>query len=107
MTEESCDGSLVVGGPGGRGPGVRGCGGRGLVDDRVVAPVSKHEPWHKPRDEDQDEALINWLGQKDPKYSSGKGGNGRNGGGCALLLIAAAGVAAAVGAAGAVVQHLT
>lgn len=69
--------------------------------------VSKREPWHKPRDEDQDEALINWLGQKDPKYSSGKGGNGRNGGGCALLLIAAAGVATAVGAAGTVVQHLT
>lgn len=75
----------------------------------MVDAVSKHEPWHKPRDEDQDEALLNWLGQKDPKYSSGsnRGSNGRNGGGCASLLIAAAGVAAAVGAAGAVIQHLT
>lgn len=67
--------------------------------------MSKHEPWHKPRDEDQDEALLNWLGQKDPKYSSGKGG-GRNGGGCAVLLVAVAGAATVVTAAGSVLHRL-
>lgn len=69
-------------------------------------PMSKHEPWHKPRDEDQDEALLNWLGQKDPKYSSGKGGGGRNGGGCAVLLVAVAGAATVVTAAGSVLHRL-
>lgn len=69
--------------------------------------MAKHEPWHKPRDEDQDDKLLDWLGQKDPKYASGKnrGGNGRNGGGCALLLIAAAGAATALGALGSAAVH--
>lgn len=70
--------------------------------------MPNREPWFKPRDEDGDEDMINQLNQRDPRYDPARRrNNGRNGGGCALLLIAAAGVASAVGAAGAVVQHLT
>ena len=68
--------------------------------------MAKHEPWHKPRDEDQDEALLNWLGQKDPKYAKDRGGNGRNGGGCAVLLVAVAGAATVAGALGTAAAHL-
>lgn len=68
--------------------------------------MAKHEPWHKPRDEDQDEALLNWLGQKDPKYAKNRGSNGRNGGGCAVLLVAVAGAATVAAAAGSVLHRL-
>ena len=68
--------------------------------------MAKHEPWYKPRDEDGDDKLLDWLGQGDSRYNKQRrDGNGRNGGGCALLIVAAAGAAAAVGSAGAAIQH--
>lgn len=44
--------------------------------------MAKHEPWFKPRaDEDADEELINWLGGNPPP---GKGG------GCGLRVVSPA-----------------
>lgn len=65
----------------------------------------KHEPWYKPRaDEDADEELVNWLGGR--SGGNGGGGNGRNDHGrkgkdscmVMLLLMFGGGAAAVVGA---------
>jgi hypothetical protein len=40
--------------------------------------MAKHEPWFKPRDEDQDDALIDWLGAGGKPPAKGKS--------CPLLL---------------------
>jgi hypothetical protein len=67
----------------------------------------KHEPWYKPRDEDEDDKLLDRLGQRDSRYDrGGRGGNGRNNGGCALLIVAGAGVAATLSAVATAIQHL-
>ena len=39
--------------------------------------MAKHEPWFKPRDEDADEELINWLGGRNnppPQQTQSSGG---------------------------------
>jgi hypothetical protein len=47
----------------------------------------KHEPWYKPRtDEDADEELVNWLGQRQPP-AHGNGDGGKRGGGCGLWIL--------------------
>lgn len=50
----------------------------------TVVHMAKHEPWHKPRkDEDADDALLDWLGGgKKPPAKKGKGGL------CGVMLLA-------------------
>lgn len=52
--------------------------------------MAKHEPWYKPRDENGDEELINWLGgRKNPPPQQTKSGGGL---GCPFAAAPAVGV---------------
>jgi hypothetical protein len=67
--------------------------------------VAKHEPWFRPRDEDGDDALLDWLGKPDPRYSQRQ----RDSGGCAtgLLIVGGGSVLAWLGVAATVAHILT
>jgi hypothetical protein len=63
--------------------------------------MPKHEPWHKPRkDEEADDALLDWLGGGSKKPPAKKGGGGLCGvmvlAGLASFAAAAAGLARGV-----------
>lgn len=64
--------------------------------------MAKHEPWHKPRkDEDADDALLDWLGQDARKGGGGgKGGGSNHNRSCMWVLAVGGGIVTALAALG-------
>ena len=64
--------------------------------------MPKHEPWHKPRkDEDADDALLDWLGGASKGNGGGKGSDGnRHNRSCMWVMAVGGGIVTALAALG-------